>query len=63
MDCLDQRYLAGLVLVGFLAILSCIVELSKCIPVIKIFQDARAIERKMVANEISKPVKSIGSDS
>jgi hypothetical protein len=63
MDCLDQRYLAGLVLVGFLAILSCIVELSKCIPVIKIFQDARAIERKMVANKISKPVKSIGSDS
>jgi hypothetical protein len=63
MDCLDQRYLAGLVLVGFLAILSCIVELSKCIPVIKIFQDARAIERKMVANEISKPVKSIGSGS
>ena len=63
MDCLDQRYLAGLVLVDFLAILSCIVELSKCIPVIKIFQDARAIERKMVGNEISKPVKSIGSDS
>ena len=63
MDCLDQRYLASLVLVDFLAILSCIVELSKCIPVIKIFQDARAIERKMVANEISKPVKSIGSDS
>ena len=63
MDCLDQRYLAGLVLADFLAILSCIVELSKCIPVIKIFQDARAIERKMVANEISKPVKSIGSDS
>jgi hypothetical protein len=63
MDCLDQRYLAGLVLVGFLAILSCIVELSKCIPVIKIFQDARAIERKMVANKISKTVKSIGSGS
>ena len=40
MDGLDQHHLAGFVLVDFLAFLSRITELSKCVPVIQGFQDA-----------------------
>ena len=40
MDGIDHRYLAGFVLVDFLAILSRITELLKCVPVIHGFQDA-----------------------